>query len=74
MEYTGLLIEVLLLAFGVYIYLFAIGKIRFTDEERSRKAEAFRQDNGRLLRLLSLALMAIMLVNIVVHLRQLMAG
>lgn len=74
MEYFGLIVEIVLLGVGIYIYLFAIGKIQIGEEEKNSKAEAFRQENGRLLRLLSLALMAIMIVNLVAHVRQLMAG
>ena len=62
--------EVIFLVIGVYIYLFAIGVIRFSDEEKQQRATAIREQNGRWLRLLGLALAAINLVNIFYHLRE----
>lgn len=74
MEYLGLFVEILLLLAGVYLYLFAIGKLKFKDEGTRKKAEQFRTQNSTWLRLGAMALMAIMVVNIFVHLSQLMAG
>lgn len=74
MEYVGLFVEILLLLAGVYLYLFAIGRLKFKDEATRRKAEQFRSQNSTWLRMGALALMAIMVVNIFVHLSQLMAG
>lgn len=74
MEYLGLFVEILLLLAGVYLYLFAIGRLKFKDEATRKKAEQFRTQNSTWLRLGALALMAIMAVNIFVHLSQLMAG
>lgn len=71
MEYLGLFFEFLFLALGVYLYLFAIGKISSKDPQARRRAEEFRQRNGRWIRLLSLALIAIMIVNIYLHILQL---
>ncbi len=71
MEYLGLLFELLFLAMGVYLYLFAIGKVSTKDPQARERAEAFRARNGWWLRLLSLALIAIMAVNIYLHLVQL---
>lgn len=74
MEYLGLLVELLLLSVGVYLYLFAIGKLKFKDENTRRKAEQFRVENALWLRLGALLLMAVMIVNIFIHISQLTAG
>lgn len=71
MEYLGLLFEFAFLAMGVYMYLFAIGKISSKDPKARERAEAFRTKNGWWLRLLSLLLVAIMVVNIYLHIVQL---
>ncbi|MBR9920868.1 MAG: hypothetical protein GYB31_08510 [Bacteroidetes bacterium] len=67
---AGILFEVLFLAIGIYVYLFAIGKIRFKDEKSRQRAEAFRTENGRILRILALALSAIMIVNIALRIME----
>lgn len=64
MEWLGLIVEVLLLALGIYVYLFARGAVSFGQGERAQKAEQFRKENGNLLRILALALMAIMFFNV----------
>ncbi|THH41273.1 hypothetical protein [Neolewinella litorea] len=71
---VGLLIELLLLAVGVYLYLFARGLISFGSPESRARAEAFRADNATWMRLLGLALAALMLVNVVLHVRDLVQG
>lgn len=72
MEYIGLLFELILLGAGVYMYLFARGFFRFGDAAARKKAEEFRSKNALLLRLGGLALAAVMAVNIVLHLRELL--
>lgn len=72
MEYLGLLFEILILVFAVYLYLFSKGKIKAKTPEGQVKAEKFRKDNETWMRLLSLALAAIMVMNIFLHLKQLM--
>lgn len=74
MEYVGLFVEILLLIAGIYLYLFAVGRLTFKEGPTRQKAEAFRQNNSTWLRLAALALTAIMVVNIFVHISQLMAG
>ncbi len=69
MEIFGLLFEFVFLALGVYIYLFAIGQVKVKDNEQAIR---FRQVNGWWLRLLSLALVAMMTVNIFLHIRDLL--
>jgi len=73
MEFIGLFFEFIFLLGGVYLYLFAIGRIKLKDHANKAKAEAFRDNNSSWLRFAALALTAIMLVNILVHVRQLMA-
>ncbi|WP_020535528.1 hypothetical protein [Lewinella cohaerens] len=74
MEFLGLLVEVLLLALGVYLYLFARGIIKVKDPERRERVESFRQQNATWMRLLGLALAAIMLMNVVLHVSQLFSS
>jgi hypothetical protein len=66
MDYLGLITEFAFLGIGVYVYLFAIGRLNIN----SPQAHKFREENATLLRYLSLALMAIMLVNIIIHFQQ----
>ena len=72
MEYLGLFFELLILAFAVYLYLFATGRVQARTEKAQQKADAFRESNAGWLRILSLALAAIMLVNVILHIMQLM--
>lgn len=74
MEYLGLVFELIFLAIGVYIYLFAIGKVSTGDPKAREQAETFRKKNGWWLRLLSLLLIAIMIVNLYLHIAQLLGG
>ena len=67
MEYVGLFFEVVFFALGVYLYLFARGK----DSETRQKMEKFREKNAGWMRLVGLALMAVMLLNIALHVQQL---
>ncbi len=67
----GLVIELLFLALGVYLYLFARGKVRAGTPEQRSRAEAFRQENKGWMRLLGLALAAVMLLNVILHLTEL---
>lgn len=71
MEYVGLMLEIAFLIFGVFIYLFAIGKTKAKDPTSQQRAEAFRKSNGWWLRMAGLAIVAIMLINIVAHVMQL---
>ena len=74
MEYVGLIFEFIFLIIGVYVYLFAVGRINSPNPETQRKFDRFRADNGRWLRLLSLALLAVMTINILLHVQQMIAG
>lgn len=70
MEYLGLLLEFLFLGIAVYLYLFASGRLKSKDAQLQAKADRFRKDNGGWLRIMSLAVMAIMTLNIVIHIMQ----
>lgn len=70
MDVFGLVVEVLLLALGVYLYLFARGVVRVKRPDLAERAEAFREQNATWMRLLGLALAAIMLLNVVLHLSE----
>ncbi|MBL7816164.1 MAG: hypothetical protein JNL70_14190 [Saprospiraceae bacterium] len=69
MEYLGLLFEFCFLALGIYAYRFATGKIKFSETQRPM-AEQFRKENSGWMRLTGLALIAIMSVEIVLHIVQ----
>jgi len=72
MEYVGLILEIIFLALGVYIYLFSRGVIKAKTPEAKKKAAAFRDKNGRWLRLVAIILIAVMSIEIVWHVRDLM--
>lgn len=72
MQVAGLIFELLLFGAGVYIYLFAIGGWKIGNPVFQKQGEAFRRENSRLLRIVALALMAIMFVNILLSLRDLL--
>ncbi len=72
MQILGLLFEVALFAAACFLYFFSIGVLPSKSGKRAPGAEAFRRENSRWLRLLSLALMAIMFVNMFISLRALM--
>ncbi len=71
-QYMGLLFEVAFFCAGIYLYLFVIGRIKFNSFEAEAKAAKIRRDNGTALRILSLAVVAIMSMNIYLSLRDLM--
>ncbi len=74
MDYLGLVLELLFLALGVYVYLFALGKIKFKDPTTAQKAEQFRLQNKGWMRILSIALIAIMALEISIHFYQLFSS
>jgi len=71
MDVFGLVLELIFLALAIYLYLFSRGMIKFAEPMRE-KAEAFREGNAWWIRLGALFLMAIMIVNIVLHLKALL--
>jgi hypothetical protein len=70
MEYLGLLFEVVLLILGIWVYRFATGKIKFHSTQEPLAAR-FREENKGWMRICSIALMAMMSIEIVLHLLQL---
>mgnify|MGYP000120791265 CR=1 len=71
MEFLGILVELLLFGIGIYLYLFSRGMISVKDPERKAKMDAFREQNSTWMRILGLALAAIMGMNLVLHLSSL---
>jgi len=63
-QLLGLTLELIFLAIGVYLYLFSAGFIKGVPMRNPKEIDKFRDDNGRWLRILSLLLSAIMIVNI----------
>ena len=72
METLSLIVELLLLALGVYLYLFSRGMIRSKDAERQQRAEKFRKENALWMRILGLGLAAVMLLNVILHVSQML--
>jgi hypothetical protein len=68
----SLIVELLLLALGVYIYLFSRGAIKTKDPERQKRSEAFRKENAGWMRILGLGLAAVMLLNVILHVAELL--
>lgn len=69
----GLLVNLAFFAIGLYLYLFARGLIRFGKPDARARAEAFRKDNATWMRLLGLALAAIMAINIFLDVKAMIA-
>jgi len=70
MEYLGLAIEFIFLAFGIGVYLFAKGWFTPTDLLKAKRAKEVRENNGGWMRIIGLLLTAVMLINIILHLQQ----
>lgn len=71
-SWAGFIINLLLFALGVYVYLFSRGFIRFGSEEVRARSEQFRKENAGWMRILGLALAAIMLVSLVLDVQAMM--
>ncbi len=70
MEITGLFFEIIFLLLGIFVYRLSTGKMNVHEMQRPAM-ERFIKENGRLMRIMSLALIAIMSVEIVLHIYQL---
>ncbi|MFK7933802.1 MAG: hypothetical protein AB8G22_09840 [Saprospiraceae bacterium] len=70
MEFIGLLFELLLLGAGFYLYRLSMGRVKTDDEALKERADGFLESNRTIIRIGALALMAIMTVNIILHLLQ----
>lgn len=68
-EIVGLLTELIFLGIGIYGYLFARGVWPKGNPEFEKRAADFRKKNGTWLRFLSLALIAIMGINLVLRIQ-----
>jgi len=66
-DYLGLIFELLFLLAGIYIYLLARGAIKGGIQTE------FVKQNRNILRVLSIALIAIMSINVILHLSQLVS-
>jgi hypothetical protein len=64
--YLGLFFEILFLLAGIYLYLFSRGLIK------TKQGGSFLNENKNLIRYGSLALIAIMLINISLHIRDIL--
>ena len=69
MQFIALFFEILILAFGVYIYLFSAGKLKVKDVEKQKQVETFRKENARWMRVLSLLLIALMSVEVFLNIK-----
>ena len=67
----GLIIQIVFLIIGLYLYLFARGLVSFGTPEARARAEEFRKDNATWMRLMGLALAAIMAMNVFFHVKEL---
>jgi len=72
MDYIGLLFEIIFFCAGIALYSFAMGWMKFSSFEAEAKAAKIRRENGGMLRILSLAVVAIMSLNIYLFIRDLM--
>lgn len=64
--YLGLIFEFLFLFAGIYLYLFSRGLIQ------TKQGASFLKENKNLIRFGSLALIAIMAINIFLHIRDML--
>lgn len=71
---AGLIINFAFFAIGLYLYLFARGLIKFGKPEARARAEDFRKENATWMRLLGLALAAIMGVNLFLDIQAMLAA
>lgn len=70
-ELLGLLVELLFLLLGLQVYRFASGKIVPRDPKARVRSEQFRKENAVWMRPLALLLMAIMAIELLLHVYQL---
>lgn len=71
MEFVGLLFEVIFFGIGLYVYLIARGLIKVEDPSLKKQFDDLRKKYGTLIRILALALCAVMFLNIIFHIRML---
>ena len=73
MEYIGLLFEMLFLLLGIFVYRLSTGKLKVKEAQRPAM-ERFVKENGGIMRILSLALIAVMTFEIGLHLYQMIVS
>jgi hypothetical protein len=73
-DIIGLVFEIVFLGLGVYLYLFARGFFTPSRPEAAEKVNRFRKANQGWMRIVGLALAAVFLLNLVLHVRDLVAG
>jgi hypothetical protein len=69
MKLLALFLEILILAFAVYVYLFSTGKLKVKDAKLNERAEEFRKENSTWMRLLSLLLIALMSIEVFLNVK-----
>lgn len=71
MKFIALFFEIIILLFGVYIYLFSTERLNVKDAKLNEKAEEFRTENSTWMKWLSLLLIAIMTFEIILNVKTL---
>lgn len=71
MKFLALFFEIIILSFGVYVYLFSTGKLKVKDVKLNKKAEEFRAENSTWMKWLSLLLIAIMTFEVILNIKSL---
>lgn len=74
MGYLGLVFEIIILITAVYGYLFSRGRFSSKDPEIRKKADAFRKENGWWLRMGCIAIIALMSIEIILHIQGILGG
>lgn len=70
-NYLGLIVEFLFFLGGIYLYMFATGRVTFSNFEAEAKAKKIRKENGTALRILSLGVIAVMFLNLLLNFKEL---
>lgn len=72
-EYVGLFFEVLFFLIGLYVYMLSRGLVKVQDPSLAKQFHSLKKRYGVLIRIISLALTAVMFMNIVLHIKALWA-
>ncbi len=71
MEYLGLAFEIIFFGIGLYVYMIARGLVKVEDPSLKKQFDLLKERYGTLIRILALALCAVMFLNIVLHIQAL---
>lgn len=71
MEIVSFIFEIIFLGIGIIAYRFSTGKIKAKTPESQANLENFRKENKGWLRIVSLLLIAIMCIELALHVMQL---